>query len=144
MCATSDAKSQTKAQKETKMSNVISAVDFFRDTLKQDVITLSMHSGQAEIITLEALDGFVVQAAAKGLLVEVWIEGERRDYEFGDYVKLLQREVHRVEENPYLDGGNWRLLGERPDSVKESKESKDTKATKLKGKNWSDDGTPKG
>ncbi len=86
------------------MSNAISAVDFFRDTLKQDVITLSMHSGQAEAITLEALDGVVVQAAAKDLLVEVWIEGERRDYQFGDYVGLLQRESNRVDlNNPYLD-----------------------------------------
>ena len=86
------------------MNNVISAVDFFVDTLKQDVITLSMHSGQAEIITLEALDGFVSQAATKGLLVEVWIEGERRDYEFGDYVELLKRESNRVDlNNPYLE-----------------------------------------
>lgn len=93
------------------MNNAISAVDFFRDTLKQDVITLSMHTAQSEAIGLEALDGFVVQAAAKGLLVEVWIEGERRDYQFGDYVELLKRERDRAgaeivaEANPYLDDG---------------------------------------
>ncbi len=109
------------------MSDVISAVDFFRDTLKQDVITLSMHSGQAEIITLKALDGFVVQAAAKGLLVEVWIEGERRDYEFGDYVKLLQRESNRIDiSNPYLED-DYKAL------------HKDDDARWLKN-----DGTPKG
>lgn len=107
------------------MNNAISAVDFFRDTLKQDVITLSMHSAQSEQIGLEALDGFVVQAAAKGLLVEVWIEGERRDYEFGDYVKLLNRELHRVERNPYID-----------DDYVALHKSDDAK--------WDDDGTPKG
>lgn len=89
------------------MNNTISAVDFFRDNLKQDVITLSMHSAQSEQIGLEALDGFVVQAAAKGLLVEVWIEGERRDYQFGDYVELLKRESRRVEDNPYIDDAKW-------------------------------------
>lgn len=108
------------------MSNVISAVDFFRDTLKQDVITLSMHSVQAEIITLEALDGFVSTAAAKGLLVEVWIEGERRDYGFGDYVELLKRESNRVDiSNPYLD--------EMPESVKESW---DNKAAQVEDEKW--------
>ncbi len=83
------------------MNNVISAVDFFRDTLGQDVITLSMHSAQSEEIGLDALDGFVVQAAARGLLVEVWIEDEKRNYEFGDYVALLKKQT--VEPNPYLD-----------------------------------------
>jgi len=85
------------------MNNAIATVDFFVDTLKQDVITLSMHSWQAENIGLKALDGLVVQAAAKGLLVEVWIEGERRDYGFGDYIELLKRESNRVDlNNPFI------------------------------------------
>ena len=116
------------------MNNAISAVDFFRDTLKQDVITISMHSAQSEQIGLEALDGFVVQAAAKGLLVEIWIEGERRDYQFGDYVELLKRESNRVDlNNPYLDN--------MPNSVKESW---DNKAAQVEDKKWDDNGTPKG
>ena len=61
---------------------------------------MSLHAGQAKV---EALDEFVVRSAAKGLLVEVWIDGERRKYEFGDYVELLKRESQRVENNPYLD-----------------------------------------
>lgn len=85
------------------MSVIEKTITFFHKTLGQDVITLSMHSAQAARIGLEALDGFVVRAAAKGLLVEVWIEDERRDYQFGDYVELLKRESLKVEANPYLD-----------------------------------------
>jgi hypothetical protein len=131
------------------MNDVISAVDFFRDTLKQDVITLSMHSVQARAITLEALDGFVVQAAAKELLVEVWIEGERRDYEFGDYVKLLQRESNRVDiSNPYLDD-DYRTLHESDDeeasfhaNARKAVNDMNTDMNHTTG--WDDDGEPKG
>lgn len=82
------------------MSVIEKTITFFRKTLEQDVITLSLNSDQASV---EALDEFVVRAAAKGLLVEVWIDGEKRDYQFGDYVELLKRESQKVEANPYLD-----------------------------------------
>ncbi len=87
------------------MSVIEKTITFFRKTLGQDVVTLSMHSAQAARIGLEALDGFVVRAAAKDLLVEVWIEDEKRDYQFGDYVELLKREAQKSgdEPNPYLD-----------------------------------------
>ncbi len=94
------------------MSVIEKTITFFSKTLGQDVITLSMHSAQAALIGLTALDGFVVRAAAKGLLVEVWIEDERRDYAFGDYLELLKREAQKAgdEPNPYLDDDYATLL----------------------------------
>ncbi len=67
---------------------IAKTIKFFRKTLDQDVITLSLNSGQASV---EALDEFVVRSAAEGLLVEVWIGGKRRDYQFGDYLELQRR-----------------------------------------------------
>lgn len=55
-------------------------IDFFKDILGQSFITLSMYNEQAQRISLHDLDGFVVEAAARGLLVEVYIEDERPFY----------------------------------------------------------------
>lgn len=115
------------------MSVIEKTITFFRKTLGQDVITLSLKSGQASV---EALDGFVVRAAADGLLVEVWIDDEKRHYEFGDYVELIKARGRDLPE----------VLGDDvPDNVKElwdressSLKDKDTK----RASGLDDDGEP--
>jgi hypothetical protein len=95
------------------MSVIEKTITFFRKTLGQDVITLSLKSGQASV---KALDGFVVRAAAAGLLVEVWIDDEKRNYEFGDYLELIKA---RELDNPEVLGHETVLGDDVPTAVKE-------------------------